>query len=77
MSWSCRISTHEELVAKASLHSDFKEKSLGFYTGLVIVLTNPFELTCEPESLLHSVSALPRFANHGAEEKGESGSASC
>ena len=26
----------------------FKEKSFGFCTGLVIVLTNPFELTCEP-----------------------------
>ena len=29
----------------------FKEKSFGFCTGLVIVLTNPFELTCEPKSL--------------------------
>ena len=29
----------------------FKEKSFGFCTGLVIVLTNPFELTHEPESL--------------------------
>ena len=28
----------------------FKEKSFGFCTGLVIVLTNPFELTHEPES---------------------------
>ena len=26
----------------------FKEKSFGFCTGLVIVLTNPFELTHEP-----------------------------
>ena len=28
----------------------FKEKSFGFCTGLVIVLTNPFELTHEPKS---------------------------
>ena len=43
----------------------------------VFLRFNPFELTCEPESLLHSVSKPDGFANHQAECVGESGSASC
>tara|TARA_B000000460_G_scaffold241720_1_gene208646 strand:- start:272 stop:577 length:306 start_codon:yes stop_codon:yes gene_type:complete len=43
----------------------------------VVLRVNPFELTCEPESLLHSISKAGASVNHCAEEKGESGSASC
>jgi hypothetical protein len=34
----------------------FKEKSFGFCTGLVIVRTNPFELTHEPESWRQAIA---------------------
>ena len=54
----------------------FKEKSFGFCTGLVIVLTNLFELTHEPmlcnglasEGIYNSVAQRPRCRRVGFSE---------